>query len=73
MTVLKENVKITSKIENYTTRELSFAVMTHVVVGIFSALSGRGVILDRLIPFGISFLAGSNSYFVPASMIGITA
>ena len=70
MTVLKENVKITSKIENYTTRELSFAVMTHVVVGIFSALSGRGVILDRLIPFGISFLAGSNSYFVPASMIG---
>ena len=73
MTVLKENVKITSKIENYTPKELSVAVMTHVIVGIFSALSCRGVIMDRLIPFGISFLAGSNAYFMPASMIGAFA
>ncbi len=70
MTVLKENVKITSKIENYTLKELRVAVTTHVIIALLSALSSRGVILDRLLPFGISFLGGSNAYFLPASKIG---
>ncbi len=70
MTVLKENVKITAKIENYTVKELTAAVSTHIIVALISAVASRGVVLGELIPFGLAFLGGSIPSFVPAAMIG---
>ena len=70
MKVLKDNIKISAKIENYTIKELSSAVTLHVLVGIVSAIMSRGVILGHFMPFGLAFLGGCNSYFVPAAMVG---
>ncbi len=70
MKVLKENVKITAKIENYTVKELGAAASIHIFVAIISALSSRGVILDEFIPFGLSFLGGCTPVFVPAATVG---
>lgn len=67
---MKENVKITAKIESYTVKELSFAVITHFAIALASAIAGRGVILGELIPFGLAFLGGSTPHFVPAAMLG---
>ncbi len=70
MIVLKENVRITARIENYTVKELSVAVTTHIFVGLISAIASRGIILNDLIPFGISFLGGCAPTFVPAATLG---
>ncbi len=67
---MKENVKITSKIENYTAKELVLAVATHIGIALASAFAGRGVVLSSMLPFGISFLAGCNLTFMPAAMVG---
>ena len=70
MKVLKDNIKISAKIEDYTIKELSSAVTLHVLVGLASAIMSRGVILGQFIPFGLAFLGGCSSYFVPAAMVG---
>ncbi len=70
MTVLKDNVKITAKIENYTVKELAVAVSVHLCIALASAIAGRGVVLEDLLPFGLAFLGGCTSAFVPAAMIG---
>ena len=70
MKVLKENVKISTKIEDYSTKELIFAVIEHISIALAAALSARGVILDKLLPFGISFLCGCNPVFTPAAALG---
>jgi len=68
---LKDIVKIPDKTQNYTIKELSLAGIAH----FFAALSGfaasRAVVLDKLLPFGISFLAGSSATFTPAAAIGV--
>lgn len=68
--MLKENVKITSKIENYTVRELTYAVTVHFFVALASALSSRGIVLGGYLPFGLGFLSGTSTTFVPAAMTG---
>ncbi len=70
MTALKENVKITAKIENYTVKELAAAVTVHLGVAIASAMASRGVVLGGFLPFGLGFLSGTSTVFVPAAMIG---
>ncbi len=67
---MKENVSISGKLENYTAKELGFGVMTHLAVALCSAISGRGVVLGNLIPFGLGFLGGSNRTYLPAAMVG---
>ncbi|MBR2040486.1 MAG: hypothetical protein IJ948_03815 [Clostridia bacterium] len=67
---MKDNIKISAKIEDYTIKELSSAVTLHVLVGLASAIMSRGVILGQFIPFGLAFLGGCSSYFVPAAMVG---
>lgn len=67
---MKENVKISSQIENYSPKELSVAVMLHLSVALAAAICSRGVILDNLLPFGLSFLSGCNSTFMPAAAVG---
>ncbi len=70
MTILKENVKISARFENYTIKELSGAVTVHICVALAAALASRGVVLNQLLPFGLAFLGGCSTYFVPAVMIG---
>lgn len=67
---MKENVKISAKIEDFSTKELTVAVVTHMLVALAAAICSRGVVLGFLLPFGISFLAGSSVTYIPAAAVG---
>ncbi len=45
-------------------------MLTHLAVALCSAISGRGVVLGNLIPFGLGFLGGSSKIYLPAAMTG---
>lgn len=68
---MKDIVKISNKIEEYSAKELVLATVIHFFVALGGMASSRAVVLDRLLPFGISFLAGSNLTFTPAAAIGV--
>ena len=67
---MKDIVKISNKIENYTAKEIVFAGFTHLLAALAGFISCRAVVMDKLLPFGLSFLAGSSLTFTPAAAIG---
>ncbi len=68
---MKDIVRITNKIENYTAKELISASISHIFVGILGFIACRAVVMDKLLPFGLAFLAGSSPVFTPAAAIGV--
>lgn len=68
---MKENIKISEKLESYSAKELTFAVICHIAVALCGAICARGVVLKEMLPFGIAFLAGCNLTYTPAAAVGI--
>lgn len=68
---MKDIVKISNKIESYSVKELVTATLIHFFVALGGAAASRAIVLDRLLPFGLSFLAGSSLTFTPAAAIGV--
>lgn len=68
---MKDIVKISEKSENFSTRELLLGSISHFFVGLGGIAASRAIVLDRLLPFGLSFLAGSSVTFTPAAAIGV--
>ena len=68
---MKEIVKISHKIESYSTKELIFAAVCHFAVFLGGLATTRAVVLDKLLPFGISYLAAATPTFTPACAIGV--
>ncbi len=67
---MKDIVKISNKNENYTAKELITAWVSHIFVALISLIACRASVMDKLLPFGLSFLAGSSITFTPAAAIG---
>ncbi len=67
---MKDLVKISDKKNDYSLKDLSLAAFLHFLVGIGGFVCSRAVVLDKLLPFGISYLAGSSLTFTPAAAIG---
>ena len=67
---MKDIVKISNKIENFSAKELLAAGFSHFIVAILSFIACRAAVMDKLIPFGLAFLAGSSVSFTPAAAIG---
>ncbi len=67
---MKDIVKISGKIENFTFKEILSASVSHILVGVATLAASKAVVLDRLLPFGLSVLAGSSSVYTPAAAIG---
>lgn len=67
---MKDNVKISAQIENYTTKELSVAVMSHMAVALTAAICSRGVVFGTLLPFGLAFLTGCSLTYTPSAAVG---
>ena len=63
-------VKIGSKTENFSIREMTFATFVHIIALICGVMASRAVVLQRLLPFGLSLVAGSSLTFTPAATIG---
>lgn len=68
---MKDIVKISNKIEDFSAKELILASLTHFFAALGGIAASRAVVLDRLLPFGLSFLAGSSLTFTPAAAIGV--
>lgn len=68
---MKDVVKISNKIEDFKPKELFFAVFSHILVAVCGFFFSRAVVLDKLLPFGISLIAGSSLTYTPAAAIGV--
>lgn len=67
---MKDIVKISNKTETLNTRELIVALLPHLFAFAGCFACSKAIVLDKLLPFGIAFLAGSSVTFTPASAIG---
>lgn len=67
---MKDIVKIGNKIESFSFKELAFAASAHIFAAFAGAAASRAAVLSRLLPFGLSLVAGSSLTFAPATAIG---
>jgi len=63
-------VKISSDSKNLTAKELTLAGIGHFFAALAGFAATKAVVLDKLLPFGLSFLAGSSLTYTPAAAIG---
>ena len=63
-------MKISNKIENFTFKEMAVAGAGHFLTGLAGLAASRAVVLGRLLPFGLSLVAGCSLTFTPAAAIG---
>ncbi len=68
---MKEVVKISTKIDDFKPKELIMATFSHILVGLCGFFFSRAVVLDKLLPFGISLIAGCSITYTPAAAIGV--
>ena len=57
---MKDIVRISEKNENFSAKELIWGSIGHFFVALGGVAASRAIVLDRLLPFGLSFLAGSS-------------
>lgn len=68
---LKDIVKISNKIENYSIKDLVLATVAHFICFLFGIVSTRACVLGRLLPFGISYISGVSITYLPSAAIGV--
>lgn len=68
---MKDVVKISTKIEDFKPKELFLAAFSHILMVICGFVFSRAVVLDKLLPFGISLIAGCSLTYTPACAIGV--
>ena len=67
---VKELIKKTQKSYSADGKELVSAILLHIFIAALGFIASRGVILDTLMPFGIIFLGGCSSVFLPSVAVG---
>ena len=68
---MKEYVKIIGNTEKLGTKEIFIAAATHFLIGLCGFAASKAVVLNKLIPFGISLMAGCPIVYMPACAIGV--
>lgn len=68
---MKDIIKISNKIEKYTVKELVAVTLSNFFAAFCGIAASRAIVLDKLLPFGLSFLAGSSLSFTPAAAVGV--
>ncbi len=68
---MKDIVKISNSLEKFSLKEILLASVTHLIVGFCGFISAKAVVLTRLLPFGISLIAGCSLTYTPAGAIGV--
>lgn len=68
---MKEFVRITGDNEKPAAKEILMAALTHVLVGLCGFAAAKAVVLESLLPFGLSLIAGCSLYLTPACAIGV--
>ena len=68
---MKDIVKISTSIENFKPREVFLASISHILIGLCGIIATKAVVLGRLLPFGLSIIAGCSLTYTPACAIGV--
>ena len=68
---MKDIVKVSNKIEEYSFKEVAAASVLHFCAFLCGFAACKAVVLDKLLPFGLAFLAGSSITLTPAVAIGV--
>ncbi len=68
---MKDVVKVSNKIEDFKPKELILAAFSHILVALCGFFFSRAVVLDKLLPFGISLIAGCSLTYTPAAALGV--
>ncbi len=63
-------VKITQEKQNSTGNDFVSALSLHILTAILGFISARGVIFETLMPFGLIFIGGCNTVFLPGVAVG---
>ena len=51
-------------------KEFVSAIGLHILMAVLGFIASRGIIFDSLMPFGLVFLGGCSSVFLPSVAIG---
>lgn len=70
---MKEIVKISNRDLKFKTKETVMAAILHFSVLICGFTAAKGIVLDKLLPFGISLIAGCSLTYTPACALGVFA
>lgn len=70
---MKELIKKTQETLLPGGKEFIWAISLHIFTGVLGFIASRGVILNSLMPFGLAFVGGSPSVFLPSVAIGAFA
>ncbi len=68
---MKEIVKVSNSAEKLKPKEILIAALSHFLVGLCGFIATKGVVMDKLLPFGMSLVAGASLTYTPASAIGV--
>ncbi len=68
---MKEIVKISNSEIEFSKKDMVAAALLHTAVALCGFCATRAVVMDRLIPFGIAYLAGCPLTYTPAAAVGV--
>ncbi len=68
---LKDIVKISNSIDKLSHKELLYAAFMHLLIGSCGYIATKAVVLDKLLPFGLSIISGCSITYTPACAIGV--
>lgn len=68
---MKDIVKISNKTDSLNYKDVISSLSVHIIVAVIGFIASRSVVLGNLLPFGLSFLAGSTLSLTPSAAIGI--
>ena len=68
---MKDIVKIPNTLEKISKKEMAFAAFTHLFVAFCGYFSTRAAVMDKLLPFGISLIAGTPLTYTPSVALGV--
>lgn len=68
---MKDIVKIPNTLEKISKKEMAFAAFTHLFVAFCGYFSTRAAVMDKLLPFGISLIAGTPLTYTPSGALGV--
>lgn len=67
---MKDLVAKTQEITQTSSKEFLSAISLHILMAVFGFVAARGVIFDTLMPFGLIFLGGCSTPFLPSVAVG---
>ncbi|MBR5222592.1 MAG: SpoIIE family protein phosphatase [Clostridia bacterium] len=68
---MKDIVKIPNTLEKISKKEMAFAAFSHLFVAFCGYFSTRATVMDKLLPFGISLIAGTPLTYTPSVALGV--